>query len=386
MRRPRAATWTIASTAAGGLVLLLSAAASPPQDGGDYGFVLAKLTPAFYRGDEKIDCPQGRSPTLREAFLATQPPAERERLLKPENSVELERRYKTDFVFGPGGRDICTSPADFDTPDRPLQKTAMGPIAPGMDLDGATDDQSPAPGTCAHKSFRSSSGEPGVDNQYYRAIACNTFWRGAVSGGRGDGLGESPLLNGAAVLIVRGVHSWENDPHVQVIIAATSDKPPTDVRQQIIDGGSLSMTGDKRWRTVLDGRIENGVLYTAPADLHLPDNWVGASAGEFIFKHARLRVKLQPNGDLEGEAGGYRPIDNVIGSLEVGGPGVASTAGVDCASVRKTLRTLADGDPDAKTGACTSVSMALDFQAKPAFVFDQGVLAGAPGPRRQAQR
>jgi hypothetical protein len=367
------------AAAAGGLsILVVASGAGPAPKQADYGFVLTKLTPAFYRGDEKIDCPEGRSPSLREAFLATQTQAERARLLKPESSVELERRYKTDYVFGPGGKDICTSPAAFDTPDRPLQKTGQSRIGPGLDLDGAADDEHPAAGTCAHKSFTSPTGERGIDNQFFRAIACNTFWRGALSGGPGDALGESPLVNGVAVMVVRGVESWDNDPQVQVVVAGSPDKAPTDARQQIVDGGSMSMTDNPRWRAVLKGRIENGVLITEPADIVLPDNWVGASGGEVILKRARLRVKLQPNGDLAGDAGGYRPLDNVIGTLEVGGPGVASTAGVDCASVRKTLRMLADGDPDPKTGACTTVSMGLDFAARPAFVFDHGALAGAP--------
>lgn len=90
---------------------------------------------------------------------------------------------------------------------------------------------------------------------------------------------------------------------------------------------------------------------------------------------------------MKGEAGGYRPIDNAIAFMRVGGPGVAETAGVECASVRKTLRMLADGDPDPRTGQCTSVSTGLRFAAKAAFVFDQGVLVGAPrGPLQPSQR
>lgn len=374
--------------AAGGLVLLaLSTGAGQPQQNPDYGFVLAKMGLVFYRGDEKIDCPEGRSPSLREAFLATQTPAEQARLLKPENAVELERKYKEDYVFGPGGKDICTNSAAFDTPDRPLQKTVQSRIGPGMDLDGATSDDHPAPGACAHKSFTSPTGETGVDNQFFRAIACNTFWRGA-STGVGDGAGELRWTSDPAVVIVRGVDSWENDPHVEVVIAASPDKPPVDTTQAITDGGSLGVTTNSRYRTVLNGRIENGLLTTDPANLVLPLNWVGASGGEFILNHARLRVRLTPNGDLEGDAGGYRPIDNALAVMHVGGPGVASTAGVDCASVRKTLRVLADGDPDPKTGVCTSVSVGLNFAAKPAFVFDRGVLVGAPrgGAIQQARR
>lgn len=374
--------------AAGGLILLAFATgAGQPQQNPDYGFVLAKMGLVFYRGDEKIDCPQGRSHSLREAFLATQTAAEQARLLQPENAMELERRYKEDYVFGPGGKDICTNSEAFDTPDRELQKTVQSKIGPGMDLDRAASDDRPAPGSCAHKSFTSPTGETGVDNQFFRAIACNTFWRGA-STGVGDAASQQPWTSDPAVVIVRGVDNWRNDPQVQVVIAASPDKPPVDTTQAVTDGGSLSLTSNPRYRTTLNGRIENGVLTTDPANLVLPFSWVGASGGEFILNHARIRVRLTPSGDLEGEVGGYRPIDNAVAVLHVGGPGVANTAGVDCASVRKTLRVLADGDPDPRTGACTSVSTGLNFAAKPAFVFDKGVLVGAPRGRSilQAQR
>lgn len=373
--------------AAGGLVVLaLATGAGQPQHNPDYGFVLTKMGMIFYRGDEKIDCPEGRSHSLREAYLATQTPAEQARLLKPENSVEFEHKYKEGYVFGPGGRDICTNAAFFDTPDRELQKAVQSKIGPGMDLDGATDG-APAPGTCAHQSFTSPTGETGVDNQFFRAIACNTFWRGAATG-VGDAAGDLRWNENPVVVVVRDVQSWENDPHVEVVISASPDRPTLDATQKVIDGASLSMTAKARYRTVMNGRIVNGVLTTDPTDLVLPMNWVGASGGEFIFHHARIRARLNAAGELEGEAGGYRPLDNAIATLETGGPGVASTAGVDCASVRKTMRVLADGDPDPKTGACTSVSEALDFGAKPAFVFDQGVLVAAPGGGaiRQARR
>jgi hypothetical protein len=372
-------TLSVGGAAAAGLVVMgVATGAGQPQANPDYGFVLSTLHAAFYRGDEKIDCPQGRSPSLREAYLMTLPPAERERLSKPENATQLEHGYKVDYVYGKGGKDICTNAAAFDTPDRPVQNMNQSKVAPGMDLDGGSDDH-PAAGTCAHKSFTGVKGEGGVDNQFFRAIGCNTFWRGALSGGEGDGLGESILFDGAAVMVVKGVHNWANEPRVQVIIASSEDKPPKDVRQKILDGGSMGMTETARYRIVANGRIEDGVLTTDPVDLVMPDNWVGKSTGELIVRHMRLRVKLQPNGDLSGVLAGYRPFDNVLGTLEVGGPGVASVAGVDCASVRKTLRILADGDPDPKTGACTTVSEAFEFAAKPAFIFDKGVLVGAPG-------
>jgi hypothetical protein len=374
---------------AGGLVLIAFATgAGQPQHNPDYGFILTNMGMTFYRGDEKIDCPEGRSHSLREAYLATQTPAEQARLLKPENSVELEHKYKEDYVFGPGGRDICTSAAFFDTPDREVQKMTRSKIGTGLDLDGAAAGAT-APGTCAHEKFTSPAGEKGIDNQFYRAIGCTTAWRGALAGGKGDFSGDLRWNENPAVVIVRGVQSWENDPDVEVIVGSTPDKPTLDATGQIVTGGSLAITDNPRYRLVLKGRIENGVLTTEPGNLVLPHNWVGASGGEILINHFRIRARMTPSGELVGEAGGYRPLDNAIATLEVGGPGVANTAGVECASVRKTMRILADGDPDPKTGACTSISEGLDFGAKPAFVFDKGVLIGAPGgggALRQAQR
>ena len=375
-------------------VAALATGAGQPQGNPDYGFVVSKATPSFIWGDEKVDCPEGRSPTVRDAFLLSQTPAERARLLKPENSIELEKRYKVDYVYPTGGRDICSAAATFDTPDRVVQKTIQSKVAPGLDLDGAADDSTPAPGTCAHQSFTGVNGERGVDNQYFRAIACNTFWRGAgTAPGPGqtlpDGVRESQLLSVATVMMVRGVDNWRNDEHVQVVLAASPDESPKDVQQRVVGGGSLSMTDEAKWRIVMNGRIQDGVLTTDPTDIALPRMWAGAMKGEFIMKRARLRLTPQPNGELAGQLGGYRPIDNIIGIFMIGGPGVASTSGLDCASVRKTLRLLADGDPDPKTGACSTVSMSIDFVVKPAFVFDGGVLVAAPGGKgvvRTAER
>lgn len=369
---------------AGGLVVLAWPAGAQPPAGTDYGFVMTRLGAAFYRGDEKVDCPDGRSHSLREAYMATQSPAERERLVRPENAKELERKYKIDYVFGPGGRDICTNPAAFDTPSRELQKTVQSKIGPGMNLDGAAPGGAPAPGTCAHDKFTGPAGEAGVDNQFFRSIGCNTFWRGA-STGVGDGLGEFPWTDKPVVVVVRHVKSWENDPDVEVEIAASPDKAAVG-GGKILPGASYSMTDNPHWRVVLKARIENGVVITEPGDLAVPVNWVGATNGEYLLNKARFRFRRQADGGLQGQAGGYRPIDNAIAVLETGGPGVASAAGVECASVRKTLRVMADGDRDPKTGQCASVSTGLEFAAAPAFVFEHGVLVAGPQKAAKPQQ
>lgn len=372
-------TLRFAATASGGaLVVATMTGSAQVQSARDYGFVLSSMGAQFYQGDDKIDCPEGRSPSTQAAFLAGVSAPERARLLRPENAPELEHRYKEEYVYGPNGTDICTDAELFDTPDRILQKPVQSKIGPGMDLDGANGPAQPAPGTCPHDSFTSPSGENGVDNQYFRATACNTSWRG-VGGGKGDFLGELHWAESPVVIVVRGVESWSNDPEVEVVVAASPDRAPRDAHQNVIDGGSLGMTQNPRYRVKVRGKIQSGVLTTEPADLILPRNWVGGSGGEFMLNKARIRVRLNDKGELEGDAGGYRPIDNAVAVFRVGGPGLASAAGIECASVRKTMRLLADGDRDPKTGQCTSISVGLDFAAKPAFVFDKGQLVGTPG-------
>src|SRR5687767_13497254 len=96
--------WLVRSALAlggGALVMVLATGAQQPAAEQDYGFVVTSMSLQFYKGDDKIDCPDGRSPSTRDAFLASQPAAERARLLKPENAAELDRRYKQDYVYGP---------------------------------------------------------------------------------------------------------------------------------------------------------------------------------------------------------------------------------------------------------------------------------------------
>ena len=357
--------------------LIFSTGAGEPQAKADFGFVITDLGVLFHKGEDSRDCPEGRSPSVLDAFLAAQSPAERSRLVRPENAQELERRYKTDYVFGPAGKDICTDAEAFDTPDRILQKPTQSKIGPGLDLDAGQAGASARVATCPHQEFVSPTGEPGVDNQFYRAVACNTAWRGRGEG-FGDAVGELHWTEFPAVILVRGVESWRNDPEVEVVIAASTSRAPVDATRNIVDGGSLTMTADPRYRSVVKGRIADGVLTTDPTNLVLPRHWVGASGGEFILNHARIRARLTAEGALKGEAGGYRPIDNAIAFMRVGGPGVAETAGLECASIRKTMRMLADGDRNPKTGQCTSLSIGLSLAAKAAFVFDRGVLVGAP--------
>ena len=57
-------------------------------------------------------------------------------------------------------------------------------------------------------------------------------------------------------------------------------------------------------------------------------------------------------------------------------------AGIDCAGEYNTLKKLADGMRDPKTGQCTAISSALELKAVPAFVNDVPQPAEAEDGRR----
>lgn len=338
---------------------------------GEMSFVVERFEPARGPYDPSA-CPNGRRTTIRVEYLETLPATERIRLSRPENGEELERNVRA-LIFGPGGANICTNPDAFD---RPSNKIVRGGRAVGFDLDRGGKD----PDTCAHEEFTSPTGATGIDNQEYRAGGCS---------------GEAPAPNavplpanvGAGqfhasgewtqVLLIRGIDSFVRDDHVEVIYANTADRPVMGNDGSFLPGASfmISEAGARR-RNVLRARIDDGVLTTEPQDIQLAQMWGQGAARDlrgirstFDFRKARLRLQFQADGTLSGMLGGYRPIFSLITAAALGGAGSA-ISGIDCAAAFSTLKRLADGIRDPKTGACTAVSSAQRIRAVPAFVTD----------------
>lgn len=338
---------------------------------GEMGFILTEFAPAIYQG--KDDCPDGLAGTLRENYLAMLAAPERALMSRPENDAKLVTQWQS-WARGPENTNVCANPERF--PDRATQATLKGKIAPGLDLDNGV-------GSCGHESFTSLSGEPGIDNQAYRAMGCTRGYRG-VDGLAGDIVKGSNLTlatgEHSMVLIVRGIDSLEKDEAVEVILAATDDRPILDSRQNFVTGASYTVGRNPAWRNVLRGRIDKGVLTTEPVDMRLRRTFGhggqrGAKA-EWELHQGRLRLVLQPDGSVKGILGAYQTPRNVMLSTISGGIGAATVAGIDCAAQYNTMLKLADGGRDPKTGQCAMVSSALDVAAVPAFVFDQPASAG----------
>lgn len=348
---------------------------------GEMGFVLTALSPAIHQG--KDDCPEGLAGTVKENYLETLTGPEQSRLLEKANEKELTRRWQA-YAVGPNNTNICTNAELFD---RPVQKMLQGKVAYGLNLDG-DGSGGVAAGSCSHQNFTSPDGAAGVDNQAYRALGCTRNYRG-VDGTAGDIVrGLNGLLatgEHSAVLLLRGVDSLVKDDDVEVVLATTDDRPVVDSKMKLIANASFTVSANPRWRNVLHGRIDNGVLTTGPADIRLTrkvgHGGIRGRRQEWDLRQGRLRLAFQPDGSVTGLLGAYQPLRNVIEIEMIGGIGAATTAGIDCAAAYTTLKKLADGLRDPVSGQCNGISSALTVTAIPAFVMDRPPASSQPADR-----
>lgn len=351
-----------------------------PPASGEMGFVVETFGQSFLEDEEA--CPEGVQPTVRESYLLSLPPAERARLSEKANEPELTKRWQAS-VLGPDGTNICSQPDMFD---RPMVRTVQSKRAIGLDLDEGDTAQG-----CGHQEFVSPQGERGIDNQAYRALGCKLHWRGpdgkGAEGVRGGTREQLTSGEWTQVILLRGVDSLENDPEVEVIYGNTPDRVVVDSEGRYLPGSSFTIS-DKapRHRNVLRGRIVAGVLTTEPRDIKLSQTWgqggardIRGNRTKFDLRSGRLKLTFQPDGSVRGLVGGYQPVFDLIQSPAIGGVGAATTAGIDCAAELKTLKAMADGIRDPKTGQCTGVSNAYQLTAVPAFVND------VPATRTAAQ-
>jgi hypothetical protein len=342
-----------------------------------------------YQGDD--DCPEGLGTMLRANFTASLPPAERVRLLKPENAPEFQKLY-VESARGPNGTDICTH---YDRFDRPATRTVQGKTAYGLNLDGNDGSSTDAAG-CSHDNFTSPAGESGVDNQTWRALGCLKIWRGTKEAPPQTAqVFNQSLANGenGQVIVIKGIDSWASDHDVQVIYGNTRDRALLAADGRFERGASYVMSETPGGPNVLRGRIVNGLIEISAPELRLRQVFhlgrglrgedLRGARGKLDLRRIRMRLSIQPDGSLTGLIGGYQSIEDSMFMLTIGGLGAATTADFDCPVIYATYRRMADGDRDPKTNRCRTISTAYQIKAVPAFVTQ---LESMPRKSERAER
>jgi hypothetical protein len=331
-----------------------SAAAAEPPPGGAIGYVFTDLFWSVYQSESgREECPQGYNDGPREHFAA----------LYPEpgglsvGSTQLAREVAT---WHP---DTHRDPFPF--------REVEGRLSYGLDLDGASDPED----------FVHPDGSTGIDNQVYRAVGCIIGFRGP------DGV-EHVFQNKAIaderynrmMINITGVDSLDNDDSVTVTVARGRDPLLTDATgENIIPGGTQRL--DRRWGESLiretRGRIEDGVLITAPLDdLVLP--WMNLSVPSTqLIRDARLRLDLRED-RASGLLAGYADVDTWYYQLiRNDSTHHLSNGQISAISLYHALRRLADAYPDPETGRHTAISTALDVRMTRVYVLDAEAAAAA---------
>ncbi|WP_239806894.1 hypothetical protein [Croceicoccus hydrothermalis] len=350
---------------------------------GKAGFVVTRF--AYALGPDAAgtaQCGGGVTLTTEQIYAGSQAGQKR----PGESDEAYGQRIKQEsraISSSPSGEDYCLHPelAPFDPHTRILRSAAA--TAEGMNLDGRIS-RSRTDAKSGRLDFRGADGTEGIDNQFRRAVGCNT---GYQSSGLANGF-QTEMYTGSWGILVRldDVGDLTNDDHVEVVIAANADPIRVSPSREALEYATYALDPDERFVARTTGRIRNGVLHTDPVDVRF-HNVVNAMHLERPLRDAVIRARLSPDGVLAGYLGGYAPVEelynyqfgyrngkNADGTLadlgrRVGSAnGAAGALGHTCPGIYQSLNSLADGHP--RNGKYTSISTQYTFEARPAFVVD----------------
>jgi len=329
---------------------------------GTIAYAMTSLRWATYlKPDARVDCPDGVNDGPREQFAALFPDDGQPRELA---QTQLQREIQNWFP--------TTRPDYF-----PFREPG-GTQALGLNLDGKVDPED----------FTSLDGEPGIDNQMYRALGCINSHRDAQ--GINDSLNSGEIVTNEynrTLVELNGVDDLANDDEVEVMIYRGLDALHTDAGgKDILPGGTQRI--DVRWGGKfiqrLDGRIVDGVLTTEPSDVLIPWAVFNLPADEYV-RDARLRLTLSPT-RAEGLIAGFTDVESWhLQMMKSQSTHCQSYGQQSAMSLYKAMRRLADAYPDPQTGANTAISSALRTTFTQVFILPESKAAlAASGPLPRA--
>jgi hypothetical protein len=153
---------------------------------------------------------------------------------------------------------------------------------------------------------------------------------------------------------------------VTIFIDKSLDHLKLDARGEARADATYRIDPDPQWHNEMRGKMKGDTLHVEGSKLHLRGDPYMIAV--LRLQNMHLRLKSRADGGLAGVMGGYQPwldINFMYGSR---GYPAESNLGVDMPSMYKTLRALADADPDPKTGQNRAISTAYQVEAVPAFI------------------
>jgi len=221
--------------------------------------------------------------------------------------------------------------------------------------------------------------EKGVDDALARAFGCMRPFRGSLAARStywAWAWGQLKDSQPAWLITIEGA-DLTKDGEVTVtfnralhyVKSNIDGSPRADVTYQV--------DPDKRSHNVLKGRLVDGQVLIAdhPTFRMLQNPMV---VNDFQLINTHMRLKLKPDGNLEGIIGGYQPWADIYSGFASGAPAMEICITGDIPGLYYLLKKHADGMPDPKTGQNTAISSAYHIEAVPAFIVsaDGKLIAG----------
>ena len=322
------------------------AQAEAPRDG-RIGYVLTYKSFGIYEAEDGSECPDGLNDGPRELYSKEFPDDGTVRTV-------METRLMSE------GRNMHPTASQGEFPYYEVQSD----IAYGLNLDGKV----------GPNSFQSPDGEPGIDNQLYRAVGCTMNYRADGSLRHFANVYMWSYSNNRWMIEVTDVDDLSNDDEVTVTTYRGIDQLLPHASGEVFrsaPGGTQNV--DMRWGKEFigqaQGKIVDGVLTTQPLEKTLIP-WGSAfnTSGFQSFRDVRFKLNLTAE-TAEGILGGYADINKFNHHLKTTFATHHLSYGQQSASAEyAALRRNADAYPDPETGENTAISMALAVKMIQAYI------------------
>ena len=357
---------TAARTAAAASLLACAAATSASAEW-TRTYAIEWNEPAMYYGAETgviepgTDCPAGTNPEIDYIAVLTRAGYTEEEanwLRDQTHPYRLPNHGSNQMAFrGEGRANVYMEPES--TPD-PGLTPVTGELAEGINLDG---DESTG--------FTGLDGEPGIDNEFYRALGCWKTYRGPEHLSSGAMTFNDSMQNGGwtVVIVVAGQGDDPmNDENVRVGFYMSDDALVKDALGQIAQEYTFAVTPHAQFEAIFDARTVDGtIVSTAPTE----EIWLRdpSYSRDLQLLQAQISLAMNEDGTLRGYLGGYRPWEPVYwGWVGARGTVIESLTWVELPSVWYSLKRHADYSPEGADGERTHISFAMRVEAVPAFV------------------